>query len=219
MTEDELLRHICAMAHAESHGGQPPFADVAVPLHPDSPIDYEAVREKAFTEVLGEPDFVYHSFVGAPHVDIYRYPHTEERSFWCYATNGMSDFPQVLPDGTSFRSEITCCCRSPSPAWAELLRVLGTFPFRARTFLHVYHTVPFPDGIGERRFTYVMTIPPFLSPKLHGLSFLGHPLLSMGVIRITEDDRDLAIQNSSQYLVDRLPDELDTWLIDGNRRD
>jgi hypothetical protein len=217
MTEEELFRHICSMAKADAVGRQPPFAEVAVPLHPDSPVDYEAERAKTFDEVLGKEDYLYHAPAGAPHIDVHRYPPGGERTFWCYATNGMSDFPQHLPDGNAFRSELVCCSHSADAIWAELLRVLGTFPFGARTCLHAYHTVPFPDGLGDPRFTYAMTIPPFVKPELADLRFLGEPLVVLSVIRITADERNMAVRTSSQSVVESLPDTLETWLIDGRR--
>lgn len=219
MTEDELREHASKMAELPMSGVQPPFADVAIPLHPDSPIDYGEVRSQMFEAVLGPSDMLFHSPVGVPHIDVERYPPKDYREFWCYVTNGMSDFPQILPDGSTFRSEISCCARSESAIWPELLRVLGTFPFRASTFLHLYHTIPFPKGVGDQRFTYVMTIPPFLLSDLAKCCFLGEPLLVMSLIRITEAERNLAVKQSSSILVDMLPDLLDTWLIDGRLSD
>ncbi len=99
--------------------------------------------------------------------------------------------------------------------WPELLRVLGTFPFRCSTFLHTFHTVPFPAGVGDPRFEYVMTVPPFLTPDLAGVQFLGKPLLVMSLIRITAAERERAVVGSSRTVVNGLPDVLDTWLIDG----
>jgi hypothetical protein len=215
VTEDELRQHACQMAGLRPAGVQPPFAEVAVPLHPDSPVDYEDTRSEIFGAVLGPADTLFHAPLGVPHIDVERHPPNHTRPFWCYTTNGMSDFPQSLPDGTTFRSEIMCCSGSEAAIWPELLRVLGTFPFRCSTFLHPYHTVPFPDGVGEPRFTYVMTTPPFLVSNLAKARFLGEPLLVMSTIRITEAERQLAVEESSRTLVERLPDELDTWLIDG----
>jgi hypothetical protein len=215
MTEDELREHVCRLAEVPLSGRQPPFAEVAIPLHPDTPVDYEDVRQSAFEAVLGAADFIFHPSLGVPHIDVLRYPPTASREFWCYATNGMSDFPQDLPDGTKFRSELVCCSRSQADDWPELLRVLGTFPFRSATFLHTYHTVPFPNGVGDPRFTYIMTVPPFLTPDLAKVQFLGEPLLVMAVMRITGGERDRAVVESSRRVVDSLPDLLDTWLIDG----
>lgn len=92
---------------------------------------------------------------------------------------------------------------------------MATFPFRARTFLHCYHTVPWPGGVGSPRFTYIMTIPPFTTPELSRISFLGQELLVMSLIRITDEERQKAVEEGSRVLVDSLPDILDTWLIDG----
>jgi hypothetical protein len=215
VTEGELLEHICRMAEVPVPKGQPPFVEVAIPLHPDAPVDYQDARSEAFEAVSGPADFIYHPPLGAPHIDVHRYPPVNSRRFWCYATNGMSDFAQDLPDGTGFRSELVCYSGSESARWPELLRTLGTFPFRCSTFLHAYHTVPFPEGVGDARFTYVMTVPPFLTPDLAGVQFLGAPLLVMSVVRITGPERERAVAESSKTVVDSLPDNLDTWLIDG----
>lgn len=215
MTEPDLHQHICGMAGMPAKGSQPPFAEVAFPLHPDTPIDYEAVRAAAVEKILGPCDYVLHPAVGAPHVDVYRYPPSVNRPFWCYVTNGMSDFPQVLPDQSLFRSELICATRSEARTAADLLTVLGTMPFRDATFLHLYHTVPFPDGIGDPRFTYVMTIPPFLVEDLVKVAFLGQPLVVMSIIRITAEERQRAAATSSRQVVNSLPDDLETWLLDG----
>ena len=215
MTEDELRDHITSMVPEHARGPQPPFAHVAFPLHPDSPVDYERERATACERFLGSCDYVFHPSVGAPHIDVYRYPPAADRPFWCYITNGMSDFPQVLPDGSSFRSELMCASGKEGRTPAELLQILGTMPFRSATFLHLYHTVPFPDGVGDPRFTYVMTVPPFLVSDLARIEFLGERLLVMSLIRITKGERLRAVEESSQVVVDSLPDVLDTWLIDG----
>lgn len=217
MTEDELRSQICRIAGRADTGGQVPFSNVAIPLHPDQPIDYESVRTEMFEAALGPSDAILHPPIGAPHIDVLRFPPTAERPFWAYATNGMSDFAQVLPDGTSFRSELTCFTRAEDSLWADLLVTLGTFPFRCNTFLHLHHTVPFPDGVGDHRFPCTLTIPPFLAPGLFDARFLGGPLLVISVIRITAQERDYAVAHSSRALVDALPDALDTWLVDGRR--
>ncbi len=97
----------------------------------------------------------------------------------------------------------------------DLLHVLGTMPFQDDTFLHYFHTVPFPEGIGDPRFTYAMTVPPFLCSELAKLDFLGNPLVMMMVIRITAEEQKRAVRTSSEQVVENLPDVLDTWLIDG----
>ena len=60
-----------------------------------------------------------------------------------------------------------------------------------------------------------MTTPPFLVDELAHLTLLDQPLIMMSVIRITAKEREIAVERSSQYLVDTLPNEVDTWLIDG----
>ena len=76
-----------------------------------------------------------------------------DQPFWCYVTNGMSDFPQLHADGSSFRSEMMCVSREEWGLAPELIRVLGIMPFQDDTYLHLYHTVPFPQGVGDLRFT------------------------------------------------------------------
>lgn len=215
MTEEELRQHILSATDRRGRGEQPPFADVAFPLHPSKPIDYELVRAEMYERILGRCDGVFHPPTGAPHIDVYRYPPTSDRPFWSYVTNGMSDFGQILPDNSLFRSEIMCASASQWDKAAELLQVLGRMPFEDDTYLREYHTVPFPQGVGDPKFTYIMTIPPFLVKELDDLSFLDEPLEVMSVIRLTPDEREFAVEYSSRELVDNLPDELSTWLIDG----
>lgn len=215
MTEEELRRHILSATDRRGRGEQPPFAESAFPLHPSKPIQYELVRAEMYERILGYCDGVFHPPIGAPHIDVYRYPPSSDRPFWSYITNGMSDFRQILPDDSSFRSEVMCASASQWDNAAELLQVLGRMPFEDDTFLREYHTVPFPQGVGDPKFTYIMTIPPFLVKELDDLSFLEEPLEVMSVIRITTDEREFAVEHSSRELVDNLPDELGTWLIDG----
>ena len=44
MTKEELRQHIVSATDRRGRGEQPPFADVAFPLHPSKPIEYELVR-------------------------------------------------------------------------------------------------------------------------------------------------------------------------------
>ena len=216
MTEDELFRHICSMATDDAKGRQPPFADVAIPLHPDSPVDYEVVRDAAYSAALGASDFVYHPSVGAPHIDVYRYPKSDEREFVCYVTNGMSDFPLQLPDGTYFRAELLAAVSEPSTSIAELLRVLAQMPFVAKTFLHQYHTVPLPKGVLEEPFTFALIIPPFLAAELQDIPLTStESVTTLQVVGITHEERDIALEHGPAHLVETvLPDELSTWLFD-----
>lgn len=108
-----------------------------------------------------------------------------------------------------------CASSSEWRVAAELAEILGSMPFRDDTFLHLYHTVPFPQGIGDPRFTYIMTIPPFLMEKMADMLFLDEPLVMLAVIRITAEERRVAFERSSQFVVATLPNELDTWLLDG----
>jgi len=108
-----------------------------------------------------------------------------------------------------------CASASQWDLAADLLQVLGRMPFEDDTYLREYHTVPFPQGVGDLKFTYIMTIPPFLVKELDDLSFLDEPLEMMSVIRITTEEREFAVEYSSRELIDNLPDELGTWLIDG----
>jgi hypothetical protein len=215
MTEEELRQHILSATDRRGRGEQPPFADTAFPVHPSKPIDYELVRAEMYERILGRCDGVFHPPMGAPHIDVYRYPPTSDRPFWFYVTNGMSDFRQILPDDSSFRSEIMCASASQWDQAAELLQVLGRMPFEDDTYLRQYHTVSFPQGVRDPKFTYIMTTPPFLVKELDYLSFLDEPLEVMSVIPITSDEREFAVEYSSRELVDNLPDELGTWLIDG----
>lgn len=111
MTECELLDHICQTSGTPARGFQPPYSPAGIPLHPDQPLDYEQERNRCVEAVLGKCDFVYHPALGCPHVDIYRYPTTSDRPFCVYLTNGMSDFPLMLPDGTARRVELVACTK------------------------------------------------------------------------------------------------------------
>ncbi|MFN0199106.1 MAG: suppressor of fused domain protein [Planctomycetaceae bacterium] len=208
---------ICRMAETPRQKPQPPFTMAPILCHPTAPVDYEAVRSEMFKDILGPVDLIFHPSKGAPHVDVERHPPSKDRPYVSFITNGMSDFPQVLPNGSMFRAELFCAAHEFSQDWPDLLNIMGVFPFKEDTFLHNYNTVPFPDGIGDPKFTYAATVPPYLEPRLANLEFLGARLYIFMVIRITDAERGFAVETSTVSLVNELPDVLDTWLIDGRR--
>jgi hypothetical protein len=219
MTEEELFQHICKLADSPAKGLQPPYAPVAIPLHPNQPFDYEAAREEVCSRALGASDFIHHPSVGAPHVDVFRYPPSGDRTYWCYITNGTSDFPIQLPDGTYFRIELLAATRAISEVAPAVLHTLGKMPFEFSTFLHYYHTIPFPQGLPAEPYTFAFLIPPFLAENLRAFPLgSGQTVTLLQVIPITAKERDYAVKHGSRALVEQLPDLLSTWLFDGRAR-
>ena len=216
MTEEELFRHICTSSDDPASGLQPPYAPIAFPVHPDEPVDYEAVREEACSAALGASDLVHHPSIGAPHIDVFRYPPLGERTYWCYVTSGMFDFPIWLPDGTYFRSELLAATHAISNVAPAVLFTLGKMPFAFRTFLHHYHSVPFPQGLPVEPYTYALLIPPFLAEGLRSFPlFPGQTVTLLQVIPITASERKYAVKYGSREFVAQLPDLLSSWLFDG----
>ena len=215
MTEVELRRHIFEMVGQEVDRVQPPFADVAIPLHPDSPIDYEAVRSEQYEAHLGKSDYIYHPSVGAPHIDVERFPPNADRPFWVYLTNGMSDFPQILPDGELFRSELMLCSTNENVWFAELLKLLGEFPFDRGTFLYYNHTIPLPSPRPDSVRAFGAIIPPFLFERFAEVMLGKDAVAILSVISVAEDEVAFAKDNSTRELIESLPDQMETWLIVG----
>lgn len=218
LSEENLFNKIVEMSEKDPKGIQPPFAEHGFPIHPQDPVDYESVRSEFYESILGCSDMVFHPSLGTPHIDIYRYPPTKERTFWCYVTNGMSDFPQLLPNEEPYRCELLFCTREDNREVPEYLRVLGEYPFDERTFLSANHTIPIPNHIIGSSHPFVMLIPPFLLEKAHSFDLNNNVVFTISGICITEEERNLAVRNSSEELINGLPDELDTWLLDGRIR-
>lgn len=224
MTERELLDHICQTGGKPAKGYQPPYFDAGVPLHPDQPVDYEQERDQFAQSVLGESDFIYHPALGCPHVDIFRYPATPERPFCVYLTNGMSDFPLILPDGTSRRIELVACTKhvdtrdlNAPDSITQIVRYISLFPFMVQTFLDYFQTIELPVVPGVVRPRYVALIPPFLLPRLGTISLMGQEVRVISILPLSDQDFQQLSQGTRVVdFVESLPDSLETWLFDSS---
>ena len=219
MTEAELFDAIVRLSGREPRGIQPPFADFGLPIHPDQPLDYEKERSDFYESILGPLDMMHHPPLGAPHIDVSRHPPTGSRRFWCYVTNGMSDFPQVLPDGRAYRCEIIVCTRVERPNAPQQLQSFGEFPFDRRTFLAASHTIPFTPGTLPDSHPFALITPCFLLPDAHSFQLNGNTVFTISAIAITQSERSYAMASSSSALLDSLPDRFETWLLDGRIQD
>ena len=215
MTEEELFNDIVRLSEKSPKGPQPPYAPVCWPIHPDSPVDYEGVRCEFYESVLGESDMVYHAAVGAPHIDVFRHPPTKSYPFWCYVTNGMSDFPQVLPNNELLRTELMACVSKPTEGLPDYLHIIGQFPFEYETFLGANHTIALAPGLAGEPFTHAILVDPFLVPEARAFQLDGKTVFTICMAAISESERAFAIEHSSGALLDSLPDQLETWLLDG----
>jgi hypothetical protein len=158
---------------------------------------------------------MYQPDVGAPHIDVYRYPPNENRQFWVYLSNGMSDFPQNLPGGKTFRSELMVGEKVEHDSLPQIVRLLAEFPFDEATFIYYYHTIPLPTILYDKVLEHGTITPPFLVPDLDVIRKGKDEVKIFAINSISENEREMAIKSGSQKLLDDLPDELETWLIDG----
>jgi hypothetical protein len=224
MTERDLFNHVCQLSGLPAKGYQPPYCDAGVPVHPTEPVDYGQERERFAEGVLGESDFIYHPRLGCPHVDILRYPATSERPFCVYLTNGMSDFPLMLPEGGSRRVELVACTKdvdtqdinSPDSI-TQVLRYISVFPFLQLTSIDYFHTIELPIPPQSTRPRYVVLIPPFLLPDLGTIDLMGQQVRVISILPLSDQDfHQLQRGGSAASFIQALPDSLETWLFDAS---
>src|SRR5574340_1685383 len=123
----------------------------------------------------------------------------------------MSDFPQLLPDNDTFRCELMASTKKEWAGLSEFLRRLAEYPFDESTFLCAYHTVPIAGHLLPGFLPFAILSPCFLLPEAHSFSLNGNTVFTVSLSAITAEEKQFAVDTSSNELINRLPDCLDTW--------
>lgn len=171
MTEDQLRQRVLKLARESPEDGGTPWVEVVVEQHPDG---YSEGRSAVYDRVLGDVDKVFRPALGVPWVEVRRYPPVDRRPFWCYLSDGMSDFPQVAGDGSGVRTELLVCARRESSLAVNLVHTLAAEPFRTRSACRE-SSAELPAGLCYRGFAHVLLMAPPLVPDLAGFSLGARP--------------------------------------------
>ena len=180
-------------------------------------------RENHYTRFLGPLDqkIMHSTDAKIVHVDIYTFAPTADRDFYTLITGGMSDVPQNIPEdwNISPRAEIMLYCHQPKPWMYSVLKGLAEMPSDDDTFLSYRHTVP--NGMPMTADPSLLTGYFFFYPILEIEEF--SPMVVDGddtdillMIPITDDEREFAINNGVDKLVDICHEHLDP-VIDEHR--
>ena len=173
-------------------------------------------REEHYKRFLGPLDqkIMHSTDVKAVHVDIYTFAPSSERDFYTLITGGMSDVRQSVPDdwNISPRAEIMLYCRDPKPWMYNVLKGLAEMPSDGDTFISYRHTVPNgqpmtadPSLLTGYFFFYPILEPDEFSPMVVD----GDATDVLLLIPITDDEREFAINNGVDKLVDICQEHLD----------
>ncbi len=109
-----------------------------------------AMREQAYTELLGPEFQVHHELLPLiPHIDVYCFSPQGPREFFTFITGGMSDLPMNAPSQLgreARRVEFVFYTEQASEhdaqQYAELLRRLAHFAHDNQAWVHWGHTIP-----------------------------------------------------------------------------
>lgn len=112
----------------------------------ESTLDLFKQRERAYQELFGEPDIVFHELIPfIPHVDVYRFPPSENRNYFTFVTAGMSTVPMTVPASVGRecrRVELAFYAAESKKEYAAMLGELAHYPHDYKTWLHWGHTMP-----------------------------------------------------------------------------
>ena len=214
MTETELREWICRAAARPSSGPQPPFVEAVLEVHPDDPVDYEAVRAAQYVALLGEPDRVYRPALGAPHVGIHQFPPRGERDHWTYITSGMSDFPQVDEDGAELRTELVSWTREENALAVNLLHSLSLLPFKEGTAMRTPAALAF-DEPHFSSFAHVLVLESGVAPWPAELELGGEPVRLLFVVALSAAEYELATGGATLEWLQGFLADTDPWMLDG----
>ena len=180
-------------------------------------------RENHYTRFLGPHDqkIMHSTDVKIVHVDIYTFAPTAERDFYTLITGGMSDVPQNIPDDGNCapRAELMLYCREPKPWMYSVLKGLAEMPSDFDTFLSYKHTVPngMPMTADPSLLTGYFFFQPILeTDEFSPMSVDGDDTDILLLIPITDDEREFAISDGVDKLIDICQAQLDP-IIDEHR--
>jgi len=163
---------------------------------------------------------------------------TQEANFYTVVTAGMSDKPMTAPPSAApFKyAELLICLPPWWPMTMEalakdenywplaLLKKLARYPHRHNTWLFYGHTVPNGEpptafGGNTRMSAAILSVPLLFGQKLWKLIVSPEKEISFfSVIPIYAEERDFAMNNDSEGLLDLLNDNGVTELLDVARR-
>lgn len=195
---------------------------------PESNLKHLEDREKAFVEFFGESDVVSHeSLPMIPHIDVYRHPPNEARSFYTYVTGGMSDLPMASPEqlGNEFRrAEIVFYSETESDDYFELLRFLARFVHDNQTWLHWDHTIPNgqpPEPLfGSQTLDTFFFMPSIVEPDnefAERLQIDGDPVHLLWLVPITTAECELKLESGSEALYELFEQNQHPFVFSGDR--
>jgi hypothetical protein len=143
-----------------------------------------------------------------PHVDVYQFRPSAERDHWTLVTGGMSNqrqsVPLDAPEQIAPRAELLMYVREPQPWMFRALKDLAEYPFKEKTFLHWWHTVPNsrPVGSDASLLSAFLFLPPYYeSPETFGsLEIDGDRVDILWVVPITSAEYGYALENGNHAL-------------------
>jgi hypothetical protein len=184
-------------------------------------------RERCYEQVFGVPDFVYHETIPfVPHVDVYRFPPSDRRSFFTFLTGGMSDLPMNSPEelGPGFRRvELVFYASEERPDYPELLRRLAHFPHDNRTWIHWGHTMPNgtpPVPILGTVLDCFLFMPSILQPDSglgERLAWRDEPVQLVWCVPITTAECNLKLEQGADALYDLFDQRNHPLVFTGSR--
>jgi hypothetical protein len=215
MNEQQWRAELLRLSGLPVDTAQVPYVGTAPPLHPDAATDYDQRRLAACEAALGPADMTYRVPVGAPTIDVYRFPPNAERRCWVWITSGMSDFPQCGPEGEALRTELALTASAALEAAPELLRTVGEFPFRAATHVDVFHTLRLPAEQRPPGFFGVLFMPPVHLQALDSIDIgAPQPVNLLQLLPITLMENATARMQGGLAVLRGLPQVFESFLFD-----
>ncbi|MCK6470592.1 MAG: suppressor of fused domain protein [Planctomycetes bacterium] len=178
------------------------------------------VREAHYRRFFGEDHTVWHPSGKEEriHVDVLSFPPQKGRSWFTFATNGMSDLDQPLEKFDLANAEewkrveaIFYARADGMPgAWAaKLLNSIGKYPWDEGAFIGWHHTYSWDTPLDGKhdRFKTVFFLPPYFEGQGFDRKAVDGRLVHiMWAVPITAEELAFAKSKGGQALEDRLSD-------------
>jgi hypothetical protein len=195
----------------------------------ESTLELTEAREKAYEQMFGEPESVYHEMLPlVPHIDVYRYSPSENRRFYTLVTGGMSDLPMNSPEALGSecrRAELVFYASEGRDEYQELLRCLAHFPHDNNTWLHWGHTMPNgspPEPLfGSRSLNSFFFMASIVRPDSElgqSLVFQGDPVHLVWCVPVSSAECELKLEHGADALYDLFDRRDHPFVFTGDRR-